>query len=269
MLHTIVILAIIQGLTEFLPVSSSGHLVLGHYLMGNSTIDMCWSQNRMLDVAVHVGTLLAVISYFYKDLWSMKKSVHRPHSEGFRMMRNVAIGSIPVIIIGFIVNKIEPSFLCLLEIMAWMTLIFGIVLWMSDKYSKAYRHLEKMNWLHASLIGLSQALALIPGTSRSGITMTTARFLGYTRVNAARFSLLLSIVAIGGAGTLSALDLYESGDIDLGRNVLIGGALSFITGWVSIAIMMKWLQKYTFKPFAIYRVLLGCALLYFIYFGGF
>lgn len=222
----------------------------------------------MLDIAVHVGTLLAVITYFYKDLWSMTKSVHKPHSEGFRMMRNVVIASIPVIIAGFIINKMQPSFLCLLEVMAWMTIIFGIILWISDRYSKAYRHVEQMTWIHAMLIGLSQAIALVPGTSRSGITMTAARFLGYTRVDAARFSLLLSIVAIGGAGALIALELYETGNIDLGRNMLIGVALSFITGWVSIAVMMKWLQKYTFKPFAIYRVLLGCVLLYFIYSNG-
>lgn len=267
-LHTILILAIIQGLTEFLPVSSSGHLVLTHHLMGQESIDLCWNHNRMLDVAVHVGTLLAVILYFYKDLWSMARNVHRAHSEGFRMMRNVVIASVPIIIIGYLINSMKPSFLCLLEVMAWMTLVFGIILWIADRYSKAYRHIEKMNWFQALIIGIAQSLALVPGTSRSGITMTAARFLGFTRIDAARFSLLLSIVAIGGAGTLSGLDLMKSGDLELGLNAGFGVLLSFITGWVSIAVMMKWLQKYTFKPFAIYRILLGSALLYFIYFGG-
>lgn len=267
-IYTILIIALIQGLTEFLPVSSSGHLVLTHYLFGEKSTDVCWNQNRMIDVAVHVGTLFAVILYFYKDLWLMTKSVHRPHSEGFRMIRNVVVASIPIIIIGFIVNAAKPSLLCLIEVMAWMTVIFGVVLWIADRYSKAYRHIERMNWYQALIIGAAQSLALVPGTSRSGITMTAARFLGFTRTDSARFSLLLSIVAIGGAGSLITLDLIKSGNWALGQDVLLAVALSFIIGWGSIAVMMKWLQKYTFKPFAVYRIILGSLLLYLFYSGG-
>jgi undecaprenyl-diphosphatase len=268
-LHYLLFLAIIQGLTEFLPVSSSGHLVLTHAFFGEGSVDLCWSANRMLDVAVHVGTLLAVIIYFWKDLRDMATHVHKPKSDGFHMTRNIAIASIPVIIIGYIINKMEPSFLCLIEVMAWMMLIFGIVLWIADKFGKTDKELSQMTNLQAFFIGLSQAIALVPGTSRSGITMTTARFLGFNRVDAARFSLLLSIVAISGAGTLNAYSVFKTGDLELGLSVGLAVSLSFITGLISIAIMMKWLKRFSFTPFAIYRVILGCVLLYFIYSGQF
>ena len=268
-LHYLLFLAIIQGLTEFLPVSSSGHLVLTHAFFGEGSIDLCWSANRMLDVAVHVGTLLAVIVYFWKDLWDMASHVHQPKSDGFHMMRNIAIASIPVIIIGFLINKMEPSFLCMIEVMAWMMLIFGIILWIADKFGKTDKELAKMTSLQAFFIGLSQAIALVPGTSRSGITMTTARFLGFKRVDAARFSLLLSIVAIAGAGTLNAYSVFKTGDLELGLSVGLAVLLSFATGFISIVVMMKWLKRSSFTPFAIYRVILGCVLLYFIYSGKF
>ncbi|MAZ75875.1 MAG: undecaprenyl-diphosphatase [Micavibrio sp.] len=268
-LHYLLFLAIIQGLTEFLPVSSSGHLVLTHALFGEGSIDLCWNANRMLDVAVHVGTLLAVIAYFWRDLWGMASHVHQPNSDGFHMLRNVIIASIPVILIGFIINKIEPSLLCMLEVMAWMMLIFGIVLWVADKFGKTNKKLERMTALQAFWIGLSQSIALIPGTSRSGITMATARFLGFNRVDAARFSLLLSIIAIAGAGTLNAYSVFKIGDLEFGLSIGLAILLSFITGWISIAVMMKWLKRFSFTPFAIYRVILGVVLLYFIYSGKF
>lgn len=223
----------------------------------------------MLDVAVHVGTLLAVIAYFWKDLWQMASHVHQPNSDGFHMLRNVVIASVPVILIGFILNKLEPSFLCMIEIMAWMMLIFGIVLWVADKIGKTDKKLESMTSLQAFWIGLSQSIALIPGTSRSGITMTTARFLGFNRVDAARFSLLLSIIAIAGAGALNTVSVIKAGDLELGLSVGLAVLLSFVTGWVSIIVMMKWLKHFSFTPFAIYRVILGCVLLYFIYSGNF
>jgi len=219
----------------------------------------------MLDVAVHIGTLGAVLAYFWRDLWGMARHVHQPKSQAFKLMTNVIIASMPVVIAGFIIHALEPSFICMLKVMAWMTLIFGVVLWVADKYSNAYRHIETMKPWHSLVIGLSQCLALVPGTSRSGITMTAARFLGYTRTDAARFSLLLSIIAISGAGVLSGYSLIKSGDFALGFDVVLAIIASFIVGWISIAVMMKWLTKYTFKPFAIYRIILGCILLYYLY----
>lgn len=264
-IHYLLFLALIQGLTEFLPVSSSGHLVLVHHFFGEGSIDLCWSTNRMLDVAVHIGTLLAVVTYFYKDIWQMMSQIHKPNSDGFKLSKNVVIASIPVIIIGFIVQKIEPSFICMLEVMAWTMIIFGIVLWIADKYGNTDKKLKKMNVIQAFLIGLAQAIALIPGTSRSGITMTAARFLGYNRIDAAHFSLLLSIVAIAGAGTLNAYSAYKMEDFNLGMPIIFAISISFITGLFSIAAMMKWLEKFSFTPFVIYRIILGITLLYFIY----
>lgn len=263
-LYHIVILALIQGITEFLPISSSGHLVLGHHLLGNAANDLCWESDRLIDVAVHVGTLFAVLIYFQKDLINIASNVTNKNSDGFKLLRHIIIASIPVIIAGLIINHYEFSFLCLIEVMAWMTLIFGVVLYIADKFDSK-KALSSMTNKNALLIGLSQTLALIPGVSRSGITMTSARFLGFSRVEAARFSLLLSIVAISGAGVLGAKDLYETGSLDLGTDVIIALFLSFISGLIAVHLMMKWLSKATFKPFAIYRIILGVGLLIMIY----
>ncbi len=263
-LYYILILALVQGLSEFLPISSSGHLVLVHQLLGNGGADLCWETNRQIDVAVHVGTLLSILVYFRQDIFSMIKGITKPKSNEFGLMRHLIIASIPVIITGFIIHKIEPSFICMIEIMAWMMLIFGVVLWFADRF-KNTKTLNEMTNFQAFLVGLSQAFALVPGVSRSGITMTSARFLGFSRVEAARFSLLLSIVAISGAGFLSAQDLMKTDGLNIGYDVLIAIALSFASGWLAITLMMKWLSKATFLPFAIYRIILGIALLGLIY----
>lgn len=267
LLYHILILSIIQGLTEFLPVSSSGHLVLTHHLMGEGSTDLCWEKNRLMDVAVHVGTLLSVLVYFRKDIYLMLGGILQPKSEGFQLGWHIVIASIPVVIIGFILQQFQFSFLCLLEITAWTTLIFGIVLLIADRFKESGT-LPDMKIGQAFLIGLSQALALIPGVSRSGITMTSARFLGFSRVESARFSLLLSIVAISGAGTLSSLDLFKEGDLIPSQSVFIAVIFSFLAGWISIILMMKWLSKASFKPFGIYRIILGIFLLFLIYSGS-
>ena len=263
-LYHILILALIQGISEFLPISSSGHLVLTHSLLGNEGGDLCWESNRMIDVAVHIGTLLSVLVYFRHDIFSMIKPDKK--SQESSLIQNILIASIPVVIAGYILHQLQLSILCLVEIMAWMTLIFGIVLWIADRFNDS-KTLDQMNKSQAFLIGLSQALALVPGVSRSGITMTSARFLGFGRVDAAKFSLLLSIIAISGAGTLGGYDLFQSENFELGKNVLIAIIFSFLAGWASITLMMKWLAKATFLPFAIYRIILGALLLGLIYCG--
>ena len=265
-LYHILILALIQGLTEFLPVSSSGHLVLSHYLLGNNNLDLCWETNRIIDVAVHVGTLFSVLVYFRKDLIKIACGITNPQSDGFKLFKHIMIASIPVIIAGFIIQQYQFSLLCMVEIMAWLMLFFGVVLWFADKFD-SNKTLEKMSNGNAFVIGLSQALALIPGVSRSGITMTSARFLGFSRVEAARFSLLLSIIAISGAGTLSGLDLIQEDSILFGADIFIAFILSFLSGWIAITLMIKWLSKATFLPFVIYRIILGSGLLILIYSG--
>lgn len=266
-LYHIILLALIQGISEFLPISSSGHLVLTHSLLGHDGQDLCWTTNRMIDVAVHVGTLLSVLVYFRKDLILMASGVFKPNSEGFNLGKNILVASIPVIIAGFILQHYKPSILCLVEIMAWMTLIFGVVLLIADRF-KDTKTINEMNIFQSFIIGLSQALALVPGVSRSGITMTSARFLGFSRVEAARFSLLLSIIAISGAGFLNGIELVQTDNISLGLDVICAIILSFLAGWGAIFLMMKWLSKATFLPFAIYRIILGIVLLGFIYSGS-
>lgn len=265
----LIILALIQGLTEFLPVSSSGHLVLVHGFLGGAED---WDQRVILDVAVHVGTLFSVLLYFRKDVIEMLLGFLKWFkgdfkSEGGKLALYIVTASIPVIIAGLVLHILKPSWLDLVEVMAWATIIFGIVLWWADRQPVRLNSLEAMNFKHALFIGLAQVLALIPGTSRSGITMTAARFLGYSRDQAAHFSLLLAIVAISGAGTLAGKELVESGDVSLGMDVLIALVISFIAGWLSIAVMMKWLERSSFTVFALYRVVLGVLLLAGIYSG--
>ncbi len=256
---TLIILAIVQGLTEFLPVSSSGHLVLVHNFMGDA--EKAWSENLMMDVAVHVGTLFAVLLYFHKDILEMLCF------RNMSLIVRLIIGSIPVVVAGLILHKLQPDFLRSLEIMAWATIIFGILLWVSDQTKARYKMIQEMSVMEAFLIGLAQCVALIPGTSRSGITMTAGRFLGFTRTESAKFSLLLSIVALAGAGVLLGKDVIESNDAALTETVLIAAALSFVAALASITVMMRFLERFSFAPFAIYRVLLGIALLFLIYSG--
>ncbi len=265
-LYHIIVLAVIQGITEFLPISSSGHLVLTHALFGNYVGDLCWKTNRLMDVAVHVGTLLSVLLYFRKDIAMMLGGITKPQSTGFKLSGKILIASLPVMIAGFILQMIQPSFLCLLQVMAWMSIIFGVLLYFADKMNDG-RTMQDMTLKNAFFIGLSQMLALIPGVSRSGITMTSARFLGFSRIAAARFSLLLSIIAISGAGLLTSFDIINTDNIDLGFDVLFAVTLSFIAGYIAISVMMHWLSRATFMPFVIYRVILGIALLGLIY-GG-
>lgn len=260
----LIILALIQGLTEFLPVSSSGHLVLVHaFFEGTKS----WDERIIFDVAVHIGTLFSVLLYFRHDVMKMLRGLVNFKSEGATLNLHIIIASIPVILCGLALHMIKPSWLLAVEIMAWSTLLFGILLWFADRTEKKDKTLEDMNLKDAVLIGLAQALALIPGTSRSGITMTASRFLGYSRSESAHFSLLLAIIAISGAGVIGSAELMISDFTEVAPAVLTATALAFITGWLSIAGMMAWLKRCNFTIFAVYRVILGAALLGMLYSG--
>lgn len=265
-LYTIIILALVQGITEFLPISSSGHLVLTHRLLGDGDASLCWEQDRMMDIAVHVGTLFSVLLYFRKDLCGMLCACTQKDHADSTLGWLVILACLPVIAAGYLLHLWQPSFLCLVEIMAWMTLLFGVVLWWADKRAET-KTLETMDWKDALLVGLAQTLALTPGVSRSGITMTAARALGYSRTESARFSLFLAIITITGAGALTGLDLAESGNFALTLDAALAAGIAFVTGYAAIWAMMKWLQNASFKPFAIYRIILGIALLAAIYAG--
>ena len=269
-LYHIILLAIIQGLTEFLPVSSSGHLGLFHCFT-----DQCakWdNENLTMDIAVHVGTLFSVLLYFWRDVVRMLLGAKdlgtgKHASDDSKLLQFVLISSIPVIIAGLILHAIEPDWLKTLHVIAWATIIFGVVLWWADTKTTATREMKDLTYKDALLIGLAQMLALIPGTSRSGITMTASRFLGYSRTDAAHYSMLLAMVAISGAGALISLGLIKDGNVQLGMDALIAVVLSFISGWVAIHLMMKFLQNSTFTVFAVYRIILGAGLLGLLYSG--
>ena len=266
----ILILAAIQGITEFLPISSSGHLILVPKLTGLA------DQGLMLDVAVHVGTLMAVILYFWRDVFGMARALfrifrqianHRMLDAEFWLFCKLVLATLPVIGAGFYVNKYLGANLRTLEIIGWATLCFGILLFVADKINMTVRKMEHISFGGAFFIGLMQAISLVPGTSRAGITMTAARFLGVERQDAARFSLLLSIPTIIGAGVLKGYELSESADRVLFYDVLTVTGLSFLFALMAISLLMVWLRRASFTPFVIYRILLGGVLLGIVYYG--
>ena len=263
-LYQILVLAIVQGLTEFLPISSSGHLVLTSRLLG-------WpDQGLILDIAVHVGTLLAVIVYFWRDLWQMilgtARALTGQASPAFHLALQVVVATLPIIAGGYLIMPHIGGAIRSIEFIAWTTLGFGILLGVVDWLCMTVRRMDHLTYRGAFFVGLMQVLALLPGTSRSGITITACRMLGMERREAARFSMLLSIPAILGAATLAGLELYKSGNIALGYDAAIAAALAFLAALVAIALMMRWLMRATYTPFVIYRVILGAGLLYLVYF---
>ncbi|MBL95629.1 MAG: Undecaprenyl-diphosphatase [Alphaproteobacteria bacterium MarineAlpha3_Bin5] len=253
------VLALVQGITEFLPISSSGHLLLVPLFTG-------WpDQGLIIDVAVHVGSLAAVIIYCWRDLLHMMlglvaafKGKITPHG---RILGFLLISTIPIVVAGYFLNKEFPNGIRNLELLGWATLLFGIILYISDKVGMTIRRLEHLTILDSILIGCAQVLALIPGTSRAGITITIARISGFERKECARFSMLLAIPVILGAGSLKGWDLYMTGNDTITITALIAGCLAFLSALITIWILMLWLQKSSYTPFAVYRILLGILLL--------
>lgn len=263
LLH-ITILALIQGITEFLPISSQAHLILVPVLTG-------WQdQGLIIDVAVHVGTLGAVALYFRRDLWLMLVAVARliigQSGPGTKLVVNLAVATVPVLVAGYLVQRYAGGSLRSVALIGWTTFGFGVLLYAADRLSLTIRRIEHMKLGAALAIGLAQALALVPGTSRSGITMTAARLSGFERTEAARFSMLLSIPVILGAGVLSGLELYEVADARLTVTAAAAAVLAFGAALAAIAFLMRWLRSATFTPFVVYRVLLGIGLLVWVYF---
>ena len=259
----LVTLAVVQGITEFLPISSSGHLVLTSKVLG-------WAdQGLVIDVAVHVGTLLAVMVYFWRDIWRMIAGtagiVAGRRDPGFRLALHVIVATLPIVAAGYFIQPYIGSTFRSVELIAWTTIGFGILLGVADWACMTLRRIKHLNVPTAFFIGMAQVLALLPGTSRSGITMTACRFMGMERSEAARFSLLMSIPAILGAATLAGLALYRSGNVALGLDAALAALFAFGTALISIAAMMQWLMRATFTPFVIYRLLLGGLLLCWVY----
>jgi len=262
-----VILALVQGFTEFLPISSSAHLILPSQILG-------WSdQGLAFDVAVHVGTLLAIVIYFRREVVQLTgawfKSVSgREQSQNSRLAWLIILSTIPAGLSGFLFNDFISDNLRSTAVIATTTILFGVILYISDHRGSRNLHVEDMNIKAAIIIGLSQALALIPGTSRSGITMTAALLLGYTRDAAARYSFLLSIPLIAAAGMLKGKELLETGSDNDWFLVIVGTVVAFVSAHACIHWFLKFLEKISFTPFVIYRLLLGTVLLALIVFSG-
>ncbi|KAA5607030.1 undecaprenyl-diphosphate phosphatase [Roseospira marina] len=259
----LVVLALVQGITEFLPISSSGHLALVPMLTD-------WpDQGLKIDVAVHVGTLGAVLLYFWRDVWLMicglAQLVTGRFGPGARLIAHLIVATIPVVIAGVLLKDIIETQFRTLEVIAWATLGFGLLLGLADHVGMTVRRIDHMRFGDALFLGLLQALALIPGTSRSGITMTGARLLGYERPDAAHFSMLMSIPTIIAAGVLIGIDLYRLNDWAVTEEALTAAGLALVSALIAIAALMTWLRYAGFLAFVVYRVLLGLFLLGIVY----
>ena len=258
----IIVLSLIQGLTEFLPVSSSAHLILGSKVFS-------WpDQGLVFDVATHLGTLLAVLVYFRKDLWGMLTpwfDGNKENETSRQLGLTLIVASIPAIIAGGLLHGLVESALRDIRVIAFSTIGFGLLLWWADARFAHDKKLTDMSMKSGLLIGLAQMLALIPGTSRSGITMTMGRMLGFNADTAARFSFLLSIPIIAAAGAYGVLRMIiHDASIDwiqFGLAIL----LSALAGWLCIAAFLALLRRVGLLPFVVYRLALGLALLWFAF----
>lgn len=257
----VIFLALIQGLTEFLPISSSAHLILPAQLLG-------WvDQGLAFDVAVHVGSLLAVVIYFRRDISNIVlawcKALNGPSTEDSRLGWFIIWATVPAGLAGLLFNDFIEAHLRSVAVIAATTLIFGLLLGLADKRGSRHQSLSEISLKQALLIGCAQALALIPGTSRSGVTMTAALFLGLSRQAAARFSFLLSVPIIALSGGFKGLELVQAESVDW-QPVLWGALISFVSAITTIHLFLKWIDRAGMMPFVIYRVLLALVLLVFI-----
>ena len=248
----IFILSLVQGITEFLPISSSSHLIL------ISKYQNFKSQSLSIDVSLHIGSFIAVLFYFYKDIINFY--------ENKILFLKILISSIPTMIIGFflvksgIIDKIR-----VLEIIAWTTLIFGFLLYLSDKFKLEKNIKNDFNFKSAIIIGFLQILSLIPGVSRSGIAITAARFLSFKRIDAAKISFLLSIPILGSVSVYGLTNILTLEDTRFTLMNLIAIVFSFLVSFITIKYFLKYISKFSLDVFVYYRVFLGLALIILTY----
>jgi undecaprenyl-diphosphatase len=261
----LLLVAFIQGVTEFLPISSSGHLILLPNLTG---LD---DQGLVIDVAAHLGTLVAVIAYFWADVrlavfGSLRLLKGKVDTKGAFLALCLIIATVPVVIAGLILKVTGlADAMRGIAIIGWMMVIFGVVLYFADQKGEVTRKAEGWTMKHALIMGLWQAIALIPGTSRSGITITAARMLGYARPDAARLAMLMSIPTIIASGALLSLDVIGQATAADLRDILVVAIMSGFAAWAALAIMMRLLRSVSYTPYVIYRIVLGLILLVIAY----
>ncbi|MFI4955859.1 MAG: undecaprenyl-diphosphate phosphatase [Gammaproteobacteria bacterium] len=257
----ITFIAVIQGLTEFLPISSSGHLLLMPVLTGQP------DQGSAFDVALHLGTLVAVVGYFWKDLWKIAKAwftqaFSSKQSFDAKMGWYLIAATIPAIIVGGLLGDWMDVHLRDPRIVAYTSILFGILLGAADYLGRKVRSIPQITLSNPILIGCAQALALVPGTSRSGITMTAGLLLGFTRDAAARFAFLMSVPVILMAGVFKMYQaFFTSSQVIDGWSFAYGAGVSAVVGIVTIHVFLRFITKIGMLPFVIYRVFLGLAIL--------
>ncbi|MFY0640243.1 MAG: undecaprenyl-diphosphate phosphatase [Bermanella sp.] len=254
-----VILAILQGLTEFLPISSSAHLILPSQLLG-------WpDQGLAFDVAVHVGTLLAVMAYFRHDIVKLTKGFFdstffaKPNMDG-KLAWCIILATLPAGFLGLCLNGSIETYLRDSLVIATTTIVFGLLLWYADRKQNLTKPITDIGFRQAFLIGCAQALALIPGTSRSGITITMAMLLGFDRQAAARFSFLLSIPLILLAGSYKTYEMLTTTHPIPWSFIFMGALVSCVSAYICIYFFLKLIEQLSMTPFVIYRLLLGAFL---------
>ena len=247
----ILILSAIQGISEFLPISSSAHLII------ISNLYNLKSSSLLIDVSLHLGSLLAIIFYFKKDLFDLRKNQ--------KLLTLIIIGSIPLIIFGYLLYSTDLiHFLRDIKVIAWTTLFFAIILFFADQRKTDQNISTNLNIRSILFIGLFQILALIPGVSRAGISITAARFLNFNRVDSSKISFLLSIPALAGASFLGLKDAFEQ-SLDLNYLILIAIVLSFLFSYITVKFFLNYLKKFSLNLFVIYRIIISIILFLIIY----
>jgi len=255
----VIVLALLQGIVEFLPISSSGHLILVPALLG-------WpDQGLSFDIAVHFGTLAAVVVYFRRDLPRLIVAAFNARDPEFKFAWAIALASVPVGLAGLLLGDLVAGALRSPIVIAAATAGFGVLLWLADRYQRGQRREQELLLGQALLIGFAQALALIPGTSRSGITMTAGLALGLSRAAAARFSFLLSVPAIGMAASWEAYQLAAAPEPVAWGVLAIAALLSGATAFAAIAAFLRLIERIGMWSFAVYRVLLAGVIVYVLY----
>lgn len=264
-LFHLILVALIQGITEFLPISSSGHLILLPRLTGMG------DQGLAIDVAVHVGTLGAVVLYFRSDVKQALSGLPRlmtgrADTAQSKLALCLIIATIPTVAIGALLHLtgLNQAFRSI-AVIGWTMLGFGLLLYWMDQKGAQTKSSGDWSLRDAVILGLWQAIALIPGTSRSGITITGARQLGYTREDGARIAMLMSIPTILASGALLSVDTFRNADAELARDSAIAAFFAFLAALLALSLMMRLLRSVSFTPYVVYRVILGAALLIIAY----
>ncbi len=248
----IFLLSAIQGITEFIPVSSSSHLVIASNFL-NFT-----NQSLSIDVSLHIGSFFAVIFYFKDDIFDFIKNKD--------LFIKIIISSIPVIIAGYLFVKFNfIDQLRNLEVIGWMTIIFGIIMYFSDKLRQTKNIESNFSFKSAIIIGFLQILSLVPGVSRSGITITAARFLNFKRLDSAKISFLLSIPTLGAVSVYGISNLINSDDLEFSMINLLAIIFAFIFSYFTIKYFLKYIKQFSLKIFVIYRIFIGIVILFLIY----